>query len=593
MLKRLWPMVAILLPVVLGVASGVAMEMFAHQADQEGLDAALTALITLNAVVVGLSYATMRRAVRVEPDNSTAVAFGIGTAWMSVASLVGVFLAVIHLGWHPPWNLLPITAALLVAAPVMTPVLALQEQSAAKKAAAGGMALAQDEFREDASDNGTFDESGLIRVRAQEFVADRSNPFENDVLGREPHVRSFCAVLAGVRPPAVFSVDAGWGQGKTAFLKMCTALLRSDAFASRGIAVAEFNAWTQNYHNDPLKDIVSAVTSQITDTADERSKKNARLLREAAVRVASGGLLRDEVFADENPARRDVKKFRTALAEHAAGCGGRLVVFVDELDRCQPDYAMGVLERTRHLFDVVGVLVVLAVNPEALNLATATMLGPDMAERYLRRLIDQRVRLPACEETETVKFVDHACEQAGLLERWTANRYTLLMLHSVTRLPGTTLRDIEQTVHRVALVTASLRRPTETIPDTAWAWEQTAMTLIVLRLVDEEAYWALVGDETRWFDAIQALKRGPALDEPILMTRMEVLLLLALREDADEIIWQRRYAGAGWTDEVPTLEGLLKEFSGQIAGDGPDIKYLASIIELTADDPPRRPLDQA
>ncbi len=112
------------------------------------------------------------------------------------------------------------------------------------------------------------------------------------------------------------------------------------------------------------------------------------------------------------------------------------------------------------------------------------------------------------------------------------------------------------------------------------------MTLIVLRRVDEEAYWDLVRDETKRFGAIHALKQCPVLDEPALMMRMEVLLLLArhghFREDLDETNWRGRYAGAGWADEVPNLEPLLNEFSTQIAGDEPDIKHLASIIELTA-----------
>lgn len=595
MIKRYWRLVvALLAPVPLLLVVTIAM-WDADLPDQKDLDAALTALITLNAVVVGLAYATMRRAAEMPANNSAAVIFRWGTVWMSMLSLFGVFQAVIHLAWHPSWSPLPWTAALLVTAPVMVPLLAILEHSAARRVAKESAAQAQlqyqDEFVRDKAedDTTTIDETGLIRVRAREFSADPSNPFEHDVLGRETHVRSFCAVLAGVQSPAVFSVDAGWGQGKTAFLKMCAGLLRSGSREFRGVAVVEFNAWTQNYHNDPLKDIVSAVTSQITDTASEHASRNARLLRQAAVRVASGGLLPDEVFADENSARRDVKLFRTALAEHTALYGGRLVVFVDELDRCRPDYALALLERIRHLFDVVGVVVVLAVNPEALNLVTATRHDPDMAERYLRRLIDQRVRLPACEETETVHFVDHTCEQAGLVEGWTAERYTMRMLHSVARLPGTSLRDIEQIVHRVALVTASLHRPTEGIPDAAWAWEQTAMALIVLRRVDEEAYRALVSDGTKWLTAMQALKRGPALDEPILMIRIEVLLLLARHGSwsaiTDEVAWQSRYSGAGWTDEVPQLERLLEQFSIQLAGDEPDIRHLAGIIELTAYDP--------
>ncbi len=474
MIKRCWRLgPTLLVPLLLLGAAARAMWVFEDQTDPEDLDAALTALITLNAVVVGLAYATMRRAAQMLPGSRAAVTFRWGTVWMSVGSLIGVFLAAMHLGWHPSWSPLPWTVGLLVAAPVMMPLLAVQEHLAARGAARESTALAglsdQDEFRRDTveADRGTFDNAGLIRVRAREFVAEPSNPFEHDVLGRETHVRSFCAVLAGVRPPAVFSVDAGWGQGKTAFLKMCAALMRSGSHASSGAAVVEFNAWTQNYHNDPLKDIVSAVTSQITDTADERDKTNARLLRVAAARVAAGGLLPDEVFADENSARRNVENFRKALAEHAAGSGGKLVVFVDELDRCQPDYALGVLERISHLFDVIGVLVVLAVNPEALHLAAPPMHCPDRGELYLSRLIDQRMRLPAYDEMDTIKFVDHTCGQAGLLERWTAQRYTLLMLHSLARLPGTSLRDIEQTVHRVALITASLGRQTERHSDTA------------------------------------------------------------------------------------------------------------------------------
>ena len=82
----------------------------------------------------------------------------------------------------------------------------------------------------------------------------------------------------------------------------------------------------------------------------------------------------------------------------------------------------------------------------------------------------------------------------------------------------------------------------------------------------------MVGNETKRFAAITALRKAPILDEPFLMTRMEVLLLLArpdsLREDPDRAIWQR-CADAGWADEVPNLKHLYEEFSSQIAGDEP------------------------
>ena len=74
------------------------------------------------------------------------------------------------------------------------------------------------------------EDSGLLRLQRREFVADPADPFKNDVLGREPQVKAFCAVLTGVEAPAVMSLDAGWGTGKTAFVKMCSAWMRSGAF---------------------------------------------------------------------------------------------------------------------------------------------------------------------------------------------------------------------------------------------------------------------------------------------------------------------------------------------------------------------------
>ena len=63
-----------------------------------------------------------------------------------------------------------------------------------------------------ASDSASED-SGLLRLRHREFVADPSEPFKNDVLEREPQVKAFCAVLAGIEAPAVLSLDAGWVRG--------------------------------------------------------------------------------------------------------------------------------------------------------------------------------------------------------------------------------------------------------------------------------------------------------------------------------------------------------------------------------------------
>lgn len=45
---------------------------------------------------------------------------------------------------------------------------------------------------------------------------------------------------------------------------------------------------------------------------------------------------------------------------------GRVVVLIDELDRCRPDYAISPLEAIKHLFDEEGFVFVLFLNPAQL-----------------------------------------------------------------------------------------------------------------------------------------------------------------------------------------------------------------------------------
>ena len=49
------------------------------------------------------------------------------------------------------------------------------------------------------------------------------------------------------------------------------------------------------------------------------------------------------------------------------GSGGKVVLVVDELDRCKPDYAVKSLEVIKHFFDVEGLCVILTTNLDFMN----------------------------------------------------------------------------------------------------------------------------------------------------------------------------------------------------------------------------------
>ena len=440
---------------------------------------------------------------------------------------------------------------------------------------------------------------GLLRLRRREFVADPADPFKNDELEREPQVKAFCAVLTGVEAPAVLSLDAGWGTGKTAFVRMCSAWMRSNGSPHSHVAVAEFNAWTEGYTGEPLKDIVEAVTSQITDADDERRKKIARLLEQQAARVASGNMVPDGIGAGEEGPRRDTLRFKKTLRSFVATGGGRLVVFIDELDRCRPDYAIGVLEKVRHIFDVAGVVVVLAVNCKALEHAVGGLHGSkDAAERYMRRFVDQATRLTDPSDDTTVKFLEHLYQETGISLRMKQKTYRRLMFEALARPEHSSLRDLEQAVHRAAFVLASIPRGSDDDSDPMWAWEQAAMTLMILREVNREAYRRFVSGYGDAFDAAQGLRATPPGGSTLNVTeavlqRMELALLLAKRNGVEPMLndqFWNRYDEAGLEEHGKKMQELYGRFLGGILDDEPDIEHLAGLIEMTAFDAHEKPV---
>ena len=64
--------------------------------------------------------------------------------------------------------------------------------------------------------------------------------------------------------------------------------------------------------------------------------------------------------------KSELKKFVESL-DTKEECPLPFVFFIDELDRCKPDFAIELLERAKHLFNIPGILFVLALDRNQLE----------------------------------------------------------------------------------------------------------------------------------------------------------------------------------------------------------------------------------
>ena len=80
---------------------------------------------------------------------------------------------------------------------------------------------------------------------------------------------------------------------------------------------------------------------------------------------------------------------------NAEGKKPQLIVFVDEVDRCRPTFAVELLERIKHLFNVPNAIFVLSLDKQQLAVSLSAIYGSGInSEEYLRRFIDLEYALP-------------------------------------------------------------------------------------------------------------------------------------------------------------------------------------------------------
>jgi len=168
-----------------------------------------------------------------------------------------------------------------------------------------------------------------------------------------------------------------------------------------------------SYSTEQLKEIFSepqqdSIENPNATTEDEIAKDVSTLLSTCA----SAAL---KEHTDKQVAIQTFKKNLSALVRHLERVSSvrlPIFIFVDELDRCRPTYAIELLENIKHLFGVEGVYFVVATNIGQLSHSVSALYGEKFnAEQYLKRFFDQEYLLPS---PKNEKFASHLFSLLGL-----------------------------------------------------------------------------------------------------------------------------------------------------------------------------------
>lgn len=290
----------------------------------------------------------------------------------------------------------------------------------------------------------------MLLAKPQQPTLKDGKHWEADKLERKKVADYLTPLVESITQPFVISLASDYGTGKTFFIECW----RKDLEAV-GLACVYFNAWKTDFSRDPLFAFIAAMKRELRPLKGADKKLNEAAKRAGGVaakklfKIGGKAVLRHilgedgakealelgqitaedlekviDEFAEERlrsqeSAERSLDEFKSYLTEAIEDLVAekdtphkKIVVFVDDLDRCRPDYAISVLECIKHLFNVQGLVFILSIDHQQLSEAIKAVYGPSLdSEGYLRRFIDWNFRLP---KPSVLQFINFLFQNSGL-----------------------------------------------------------------------------------------------------------------------------------------------------------------------------------
>ncbi|EJF30625.1 MULTISPECIES: P-loop NTPase fold protein [Enterobacteriaceae] len=257
-----------------------------------------------------------------------------------------------------------------------------------------------------------------------------SNDLPPDMLDRARYAQFLTGFLVGKGKEGnyVLNINATWGAGKSWFLKRW-----ANEIESRYPTVY-IDAWKNDHSKDPFLTVVSEIQNTLIQKTDKSLLASPlmnsawRMIKSVAPEVTKaiikkklgvdiekatdwidkegaaniGSKIVESALKAHDDANKSISDFKSAISswlEAVIGISKKgfhypLFIFIDELDRCRPTFAIEMLETVKHIFDMKNVVFVIATDKEQLQHSIKAIYGDGFnSQRYLERFFQRTVTL--------------------------------------------------------------------------------------------------------------------------------------------------------------------------------------------------------
>ena len=419
-----------------------------------------------------------------------------------------------------------------------------------------------------------------MRFKNNELEIPQENPFKNDALrDRGKAANILTEFINIVETPFVISLNAGWGQGKTTFLKMWEQHLINNDYK-----VMYFSAWESDYSDNVLTVILTELGHYIKENESELQKVEG-IFKEL---VLSGGKLLSKtgsyclkkilpdtgkeivdnsesllkkITGDEN-VKNVLIQFKEKLeefAEHLAICNDNkkpFVIIVDELDRCRPSYAIEFLEKIKHLFDVKNIIFVVGIDKKEVEKFIPAVYGDINCNEYLQRFFDIEFNLPA-------NFNDGYLDT--LFKRFDINLNEVIRndeAFNCRKVLADLFKMYDLTLREQNLCVSCLAFALNQVNEDKYLYSIILSFLIVLKIKKPELYMNFIEDKANVFDLMNDFRlhdKEKLIKLDPQYYQLEIMLAVCKRNNLNFIKETYETKKNTEPEDINRWDGILKE----------------------------------
>lgn len=438
-------------------------------------------------------------------------------------------------------------------------------------------------------------------TKNQLLVIEEDDIFKNDRLDRKDAIENLSHLIVSTKEALTLSINADWGAGKTTFVKLWQKYLKKE----HSVNSIYFSAWEDDFSKEPLISILGEINKYISDNYSAKSATlqkfekvkefGGKVLKRgvpAFIKGATSGVLdidkgfegaigaiteetAKELINNYSKDKEITQKFKDAIQELLTKIDNEkpFVIFIDELDRCRPLYAIELLERVKHIFGIDGLIFVLSIDKKQLSESIKSQYGNIDTNSYLKRFIDLEFNLT---NNGVYKFCKHLFYSVYKLDKLLLSKdirreygdyNEFEMLKFLAHSMKLSLREIEHAFVQIDIIFKTIN------PRIFEMHFRVIIFFVILKLKDLELYDDVIGNKKSVDELVNKILQNKQNSDPYSGLRQDMIvviksILLATSKTNDEmnlLIKEEREKLSGLLgkeyDEHAWMIDILENFS--------------------------------